>query len=128
MLQATFASTGIYSPGLISATGNVYGNAFISTGAGAGTISGTGNITGGNLISTGIISTAGNIYGGNIINAGLSQNRLYTVATLPAAATAGNGTRAFVTDGNTTTFYANVGSGGANNVPVFSDGVSWRVG
>jgi len=125
---ATFASTGIYNPGLISATGNIYGNAFISAGNGAGSISGTGNITGGNLISTGIISTAGNIYGGNIINAGLSKDRLYTVATLPAAATAGSGARAFVTDSNTTTFYANVGSGGSSSVPVFSDGVSWRVG
>jgi hypothetical protein len=130
LISATGNATAgnILTAGLISATGNIYGNAFISTGNGAGSLSGTGNITGGNLISTGIISTAGNIYGGNIINAGLAQNRLYTVATLPAATTAGNGTRAFVTDGNTTTFYANVGSGGANNVPVFSDGTSWRVG
>ena len=125
---ATFASTGIYSLGLISATGNVYGNAFISLGNGAGSISGTGNITGGNLFSTGVISTAGNIYGGNIINAGLAQNRIYTVATLPAAATAGSGSRAFVSDSTLTTFYSNVVGSGGNSVPVFSDGTSWRIG
>ena len=125
---ATFASTGIYSLGLISATGNVYGNAFISSGNGAGSISGTGNITGGNLFSTGVISTAGNIYGGNIINAGLAQNRIYTVATLPAAATAGSGSRAFVSDSTLTTFYSNVVGSGGNSVPVFSDGTSWRIG
>jgi hypothetical protein len=113
---------------VISAVGNVYGNSFISTGGGAGSISGSGNITGGNLFSTGVISTAGNVYGGNIINAGLSQNRMYTVATLPAAATAGTGARAFVSDSNGTTFYNNVAAGGSNTVPVFSDGVSWRIG
>jgi hypothetical protein len=125
---ATFASTGIYNPGIISAAGNIFGNAFISTGAGAGSISGTGNITGGNLFSTGVISTAGNIFGGNIILSGISRDRLYTVATLPPAATANIGARAFVTDSNTTTFYANIGAGGTNAIPVFSDGVSWRAG
>ena len=125
---ATFASTGIYNPGLISATGNVFANAFISTGNGAGSISGTGNITGGNLFSTGLISTAGNILGGNLILGGISRDRLYTVATLPPAATANIGARAFVTDSNTTTFYANIGAGGTNAIPVFSDGVSWRAG
>ena len=51
-----------------------------------------------------------------------------TVASLPTAATAGAGSRAFVTDANQNTFYANVFSGGANQVPVFSDGTFWRIG
>jgi hypothetical protein len=51
-----------------------------------------------------------------------------TVNLLPLANIAGAGARAFVTNSNTTTFYANVASGGANSVPVFSDGISWRVG
>ena len=114
--------------GNIITSGNLIANSFISTGNGAGSISGTGNITGGNLFSTGVISTAGNIYGGNIINAGLAQNRIYTVATLPAAATAGSGSRAFVSDSTLTTFYSNVVGSGGNSVPVFSDGTSWRIG
>ena len=38
------------------------------------------------------------------------------------------GTRAFITDGSTTTFNATVAGGGANKVPVFSDGTNWKVG
>lgn len=51
-----------------------------------------------------------------------------TVATLPAAATAGAGARAFVTDANATTFASIVAAGGANGVPVYSDGTNWRIG
>lgn len=51
-----------------------------------------------------------------------------TVANLPVASTAGSGTRAFVTDANATTFNSVVAGGGANGVPVFSDGTNWRIG
>lgn len=51
-----------------------------------------------------------------------------TVANLPAAATAGAGARAFVTDATSTTFNATATGGGANSVPVFSDGSAWKVG
>lgn len=51
-----------------------------------------------------------------------------TVATLPAAATVGAGARAFVSDANATTFASIVAAGGANNVPVYSDGTNWRIG
>jgi len=51
-----------------------------------------------------------------------------TVATLPAAATAGANARAFVTDANATTFASIVAGGGANGVPVYSDGTNWRIG
>lgn len=50
------------------------------------------------------------------------------VANLPAAATAGAGARAFVTDATSTTFNAALSGGGANSVPVFSDGSAWKVG
>jgi len=49
-------------------------------------------------------------------------------AALPSAATAGAGTRAYVTNSTTTVFAAVVAGGGANSVPVYSDGTSWRVG
>lgn len=51
-----------------------------------------------------------------------------TVANLPAAATAGAGARLMVTDSNSTTFMATVAAGGANIVPVFSDGTNWKIG
>lgn len=51
-----------------------------------------------------------------------------TVAGLAAAATAGSGARAFVTDANATTFASIVAGGGANKVPVYSDGTNWRIG
>ena len=51
-----------------------------------------------------------------------------TVASLPAAATAGAGARAFVTDALAPTFGATVANGGAISVPVYSDGSNWKVG
>lgn len=51
-----------------------------------------------------------------------------TVAGLPAAATAGQGARRMVTDANSTTFNSVVAGGGANIVPVFSNGTTWRIG
>ncbi len=49
-------------------------------------------------------------------------------ADLPAAATAGAGARAFVTDSSTATFAATIAGGGANAVPCYSTGVVWKVG
>ncbi len=51
-----------------------------------------------------------------------------TVATLPAAATAGAGARASVTDATVTTFNSVVVGAGTNKVPVWSDGTAWRIG
>lgn len=68
-------------------------------------------------------------------NAGTGSARIFvpvtgatTVAGLPAAATAGAGARAFVTDANATTFLSTVAGGGANKVPVVSDGTNWLIG
>lgn len=51
-----------------------------------------------------------------------------TVGGLPAAATAGVGARSFVTDSSVTTFGTALAGGGANKVPVYSDGAAWYVG
>jgi len=51
-----------------------------------------------------------------------------TVASLVAAATAGAGARAFVTDATATTFMSTVAGGGSNAVPVVSDGTNWLIG
>jgi hypothetical protein len=50
------------------------------------------------------------------------------VASLTAAATAGKGARSFVNDATATTFASVVAGGGANAVPVYSDGTNWRIG
>ena len=62
---------------------------------------------------------------------GVIKNTPVTVATLPAAATAGAGARSFVTDGSVAAsgnFGAVVAGGGTNGVPVYSDGAAWRIG
>lgn len=51
-----------------------------------------------------------------------------TVSGLPSASTAGAGARAVVTDATATTFASTVTGGGANTVPVYSDGTNWVVG
>jgi len=68
-------------------------------------------------------------------NAGTGSSRLMvpvtgstTVASLPSASTAGAGARSFVTDANATTFLSTVAGGGANKVPVVSDGTNWLIG
>jgi hypothetical protein len=53
---------------------------------------------------------------------------VYTVATLPNAATAGVGARAFVSDATATTFASTVAGTGSNKVPVYSDGTNWKIG
>lgn len=50
------------------------------------------------------------------------------VASLPSAASVGAGARATVTNATATTFHSIVAGGGANVVPVFSDGTNWRIG
>jgi hypothetical protein len=51
-----------------------------------------------------------------------------TVSALPAAATAGAGARAFVTDADSTTFNAPAVGGAGNAMPVFSNGTGWFIG
>jgi Right handed beta helix region len=51
----------------------------------------------------------------------------YVVSALPAASSAAYG-RAFVTDADSTTFASVVAGGGANKVPVWSNGTSWLIG
>lgn len=68
-------------------------------------------------------------------NAGTGTARLFvpvtgstTVASLPSASTAGTGARSFVTDATATTYLSTVAGGGANKVPVVSDGTNWLIG
>lgn len=72
--------------------------------------------------------------GGNATasGAGCIQLPTFTVAALPTAAAAGAGGRASVSDATQTFASANFGTtvtgGGANFVPVVSDGTNWKIG
>ena len=50
------------------------------------------------------------------------------VSNLPNATVSGMGARAFVSDATSTTFASTVAGGGANKVPVYSDGTDWLIG
>lgn len=52
---------------------------------------------------------------------------VFTVATLPSSSVT-QGSEAYVTDANATTFNSIVAGGGANKVPVTYDGTNWRIG
>lgn len=71
---------------------------------------------------------------GNIVSNASIQAGTYlktgstTVGSLPSAAGAGVGTRHMVTDANSTTFGATAVGGGANIMPVFSNGSAWLIG
>lgn len=51
-----------------------------------------------------------------------------TVAGLPSPKIVGIGARAFATDATATTFHSVAVGGGANKVPVVSDGTNWLIG
>lgn len=59
---------------------------------------------------------------------GYVKPNLVAVASLPAAAAGNKGARLHVSDANATTFASVVAGGGANIVPVYSDGTNWRIG
>lgn len=117
--------------------GTVVGNSAIDDG-----ITATGKITSTeplNVTSTSANTFAGNV---NVTAAGLNTftgplkvpyteaNVVYSVAgtPLPAAATAGIGARAFVSDATTVTFSATYTGSSTGKVPVYSDGTNWLVG
>jgi hypothetical protein len=131
----------------INVSGNISAGQFIGDGGGISNVAGA-NVSGTvalattsetvstaaqpNITSTGTLTSltvSGNITGQSYISATTAiQTTPVVVASLPAAATAGSGARAFVSDANDTAFNAIVAGSGANNLPVFSDGTDWRIG
>lgn len=64
----------------------------------------------------------------NIRAQGFVRTDAQTTVSLPSAATAGAGARAFVTDASTINFGSSYVGGGANARPVWSDGTDWYIG
>jgi hypothetical protein len=125
--NVTISSAGTANVLIITSTGaniagtlNATGNANLANLYHTGTLTSTGNIT-----TTG---SYGNISGANVITSNTMVTTSTTFSGLPAAATAGAGARGFITDANTTTFASQVSGGGANALPVFSNGTNWFVG
>jgi len=109
----------------------VAGNSTLTIGASTGntTVSYTANsiVAIANTSGT-ALSVTGNITGGNILTGGILRTTAIVVASLPTAAGAAAGARSFVTDATAATFGTIVAGGGANAVPVWSDGTNWKIG
>lgn len=74
-------------------------------------------------VSWGNVNT--NILTSGKVTSAVTNNGVYTVATLPAGI---KGDRTFVSDATVTTFNSSVVGGGEEDVPVFYDGINWRIG
>jgi hypothetical protein len=101
-----------------------YGRIFTANGISTSNIA-ANNVSSGNVTVVYVIRTPvlyGNVYG-NVISTGNSS-----FTQLPNANTVGAGARAFVYDATTTTFASAVIGGGANRVPVYSNGRNWLIG
>ena len=82
--------------------------------------------------TAGNITAAGStVFATNMLATGYIKTTATTVGALGSASTAGAGARSFVTDANAT-MAAGIGTavvgGGANKVPVYSDGTNWLIG
>ena len=80
---------------------------------------------------SGNLSVSANVLANNITSNNIIKTTAVLFASLPAAATAGAGSRSFITDGNLVmagNFGSLVTGGGSNNVPVISDGTNWLIG
>lgn len=89
----------------------------------------TYSLTANNINTTSLvvnISTANVIYANVYASFLATSNSSY--ANLPNANTVGAGSRAFVYDATTATFATAVIGGGANRVPVYSNGRNWLIG
>ena len=111
---------------LLVSTGT--GNVAIGYQAGNSITSGSNNIVIGDDADASAATASDEITLGNASHKVVRIPGVTLVASLPSASTVGAGARAMVTNANATTFHSVVAGGGANVVPVFSDGTDWRIG
>ncbi len=143
VLRLTIAASGITVVGDVNAVKGVFsGDVSGVKGTFSSDVSGvkgifSGDVSGVKGTFSGDVSGVVGNFTGNIQSGGVTvidtnravQLRVFTVATLPA--TPANGLTAFVSD-STLTMTAGIGlavvGGGANNVPVYSDAGTWKIG
>lgn len=117
-------------PGTDSDVGGANGTVQSGLGTGIGTLSSL-ILQSAKASVSGSGTTTQTYVTGMAIKAGTAVLTSYTVANLPTAATAGAGATAFVTDASTTLILGlggTVTGGGANKVPVYTDGTNWIYG
>jgi hypothetical protein len=134
----TYTGNLVSLTGAVTTTANITANFFIGNGSQlTGIVSsyGDSNVAAylptytGNLVSlTGDVTTIANVTAGYVIGTIAVRTTATTASGLPVAANAGAGARGFVTDADANTFNAPLVGGGANAVPVFSNGTGWFIG
>lgn len=127
----TLGATVTTVSGLTSISATTFSGALSGAATTAGTVTTAAqpNITSVGTLSS--LSVTGNIGANIVLLDSYVKTEAVTFSLLPSAATAGAGARAFISDGNiaaTGNFAAQVQGGGANNVPVYSDGTNWLIG
>ena len=120
---ATFAGTANAVAGA-----NVSGTVPLATTAGTISTNAQPNITSTGTLTS--LTVSGNVTGQSYVSAATAlQTTPVITSALPAAATAGTGARAMVTDADAgSVFGAALTGAGSLTLPVFSDGTIWRVG
>ena len=127
-LNATGVITGAGSGLSAIAGANVTGTVPLATTAGTISTAAQPNITSTGTLTS--LTVSGNVTGQSYVSATTAlQTTPVVTSALPAAATAGTGARAMVTDADAgSVFGAALTGAGALTLPVFSDGTIWRVG
>ena len=74
------------------------------------------------------LSIIGNISSTGTVSSGMIKTDVYVTGTIPSAASAGAGARAFVSDATSLTFGTAYVGGSTNNAPVWSNGTGWFIG
>lgn len=134
----TFAGTALFNNDISIASGRSIlfaGNAYIDTAAAGEYRFQIGSVIKFRLDISGFWPNTANAIDVGLVGNEVRYVRAYNLSTkpvavgsLPAAATAGSGTRAFVNDALTPVYGSTVTGGGAAKVPVYSDGTNWIVG
>jgi hypothetical protein len=121
--EVTFAATANAVAGA-----NVSGTVPLATTAGTISTNAQPNITSTGTLTS--LTVSGNVTGQSYVSATTAlQTTPVVTSALPAAATAGTGARAMVTDADAgSVFGAALTGAGSLTLPVFSDGTIWRVG
>jgi hypothetical protein len=121
--EVTFAATANAVAGA-----NVSGTVPLATTAGTISTNAQPNITSTGTLTS--LTVSGNVTGQSYVSAATAlQTTPVITSALPAAATAGTGARAMVTDADAgSVFGAALTGAGSLTLPVFSDGTIWRVG
>lgn len=142
-------NTGNYNVGVgetaLSTNNSGSNNTAVGRGAGSNILTGSGNTLLGadSSASTTSVNNEFSLFSGSTLRLritdtniatfeGIVKSKVYTISAganqIPAAATAGAGSRAFVSDALSPTFGAVVAGGGSVTMSVFSNGTAWIVG